>query len=134
MKRRVIDRIAIGVVLVGGLGACATASQPPPVGDRVITQSELASISSPTVYGAIGQLRPAWLGSAMPPDLTLTASGGPSVYMNRLYLGDSATLSTVRVQDVVEVRLVPPGVARARYGADNPDGAIELVTRDVAAY
>jgi hypothetical protein len=54
--------------------------------------------------------------------------------MNRLYLGDASALSSVRSRDVVEVRLIPPSVAQARYGAENPAGVIELVTKDLGAY
>lgn len=126
--------VTAGIVGLVGLAALGCATTPRAVAtDRVITAAELASLSSVTVFEAIGKLRPAWLG---PPDATGAGhvTPLPSVYMNRLYLGDPGALGSVRVQDVVEVRLVPPSVARDRYGARNPAGAIELVTRDVGAY
>jgi hypothetical protein len=115
------------------LSACATAPRDGTSRDRVITRSELAAAGESTLYDVIGRVRPTWLGPSG------AAEGGddaslPTVYMNRLPLGGTVTLASVRARDVVEVRLITPALARDRYGADNPAGVIELVTTDVGAY
>ncbi len=125
-------KTSVAALIVLGLGACATAPRPGVNHDRVITQAELSSTPTATMYEAIWSLRPGWLGTEQ--GSRTTTGTRPSVYMNRLYLGDPAVLAQVRVQDVVEVRLIPPTLARDRYGTTNPAGAIEVVTRDVGAY
>jgi hypothetical protein len=116
-----------------GLSACATAPRDATSRDRVITRSELSAAGESTLYDVIGRVRPTWFGPGG------TDDGGddssmPTVYMNRLPLGGAGTLASVRARDVVEVRLIPPALARDRYGTDNPAGVIELVTTDVGAY
>lgn len=124
---------AWALAFVTGLSACATAPRDDTSHDRVITRSELSAAGESTLYDVIGRVRPTWLGAGK------AADGGddaflPTVYMNRLPLGGTVTLASVRARDVVEVRLIPPALARDRYGADNPAGVIELVTADVGAY
>lgn len=136
--------LAMGGVLLM-VAACATAPRPGVNHDRVITRSELASASGASMYEAIGSLRPGWLGPEGPPAVQAYGLAAevpveappwtaPSVYMNRLYLGDPTALARVRVRDVAEVRLISPELALDRYGSDNPAGVIEVVTRDVGAY
>lgn len=123
----------VGAILAAAVcAACAGTPRPGTSHDRVISSSELASSSSTTIHEAIDRLRPAWLGDRDTPGGRMAPA--PSVYMNRLYLGGSDVLATVRVRDVVEVRLISPDLARDRYGSRNPAGVIELVTRDVGAY
>ena len=121
----------LAIVSVALVAACASAPRPGVNHDRVITSTELRSSANDTMYEAIDRLRPAWLGGE---SVGRSGTTRPSVYMNRLYLGGPGELERVRVRDVVEVRLISPRLALDRYGADNPAGAIEVVTRDVGAY
>lgn len=131
-EQRVSLTAALSLALSLGLMACATMPPSTPYGDRVITRSEMAAAGDHSLYDLIKRVRPTWFGpkGSEPAD----DSSLPTVYMNRLPLGGPAMLTSVRARDVVEVRLIPPDLARDRYGADNPGGVIELVTADVGAY
>ena len=131
MRGTGMGRLSLLVVAAGlGLGGCATTGSGPPGHDRVISRTELTGNAEASLYETIDRLRPGWLG----PTAKRDPNGQPVIYMNRLYLGDATSLSSVRSRDVVEVRLISPAVAQARYGAHTPAGVIELVTRDIGAY
>ena len=119
------------------LCACATAGSgggtASGVRDRnVITQQELATENSTTVYEAIQHLRPEML-RLRPADQTssLTQSSGYTlnVYQDDNKIGDISVLHGMPLGLIREIRYLSPSQAMQRFGSGNPGGVIQLITR-----
>lgn len=139
-------RVVTGVVVGLAVGACSSASTPgsgtaPRRTANVITAEEIAASSAPTALELVRQLRPAWLterglrgtgGASAPGALTSQATEGPAgvvVYRDGIRLGMFASLETVPVETIREVRWLNGRDATQRYGTGHGAGAIEVLTR-----
>lgn len=139
-------RAVTGVVVALAVGACSSASTPgsgtaPRRTGNVITAEEITASSAPTALELVRHLRPAWLterglrgtgGAAAPGATTSQATEGPAgvvVYRDGVRLGMFASLETIPVETIREVRWLNGRDATQRYGTGHGAGAIEVLTR-----
>ena len=127
----------LSVMVLTACGGARGATQPS-LQSGLITEEELADVSTLTVWDAIQQLRPFMLrGRVFTPRMIPTrrepySSGQdgvrPSLILNGL-LQDLSTLRTLSAGDVVGIRFISAADATNRYGTGFLNGAIEVTLR-----
>ena len=110
--------------------ACA-----PPSGTRtardvnVITRQELEAAVAQNAYDVIQNLRPSYLRTRGTQSLDPTVSTQAWVYLDGQRYGDIATLRSMTVDAIEEIRYLNPSLATTKYGVNHTAGAIEVTTR-----
>ena len=124
----------LGVLLLPAMlitTSCATstqsASQGRSGGRNLITAEELAAAAERNVFDAVQRLRPNWLR----PRGTETALGSVPVvvYVDGMRRGGVDALSSLRLDEVTELRFLDGPDATLRYGTNVGGGVIEVITR-----
>ena len=84
-----------------------------------VTGVELQSVQAPTTLDAVRRLHPEFLRPSMrmPTMTEQTGPSGPSVYVNRTYVGDVSWLSSIPAAEVRDIAFLHPAEARIRFGA-----------------
>ena len=119
----------LAVIAVASVTACATAAPGTASGGNRLSGEELAATNSPTVYEALGLLRPEWMTGRGPVSMTNSSEARPNVYMFGSRVGGLEYLREIYVSSVAELRYWTAGEAGARFGMGNPRGVIEIVPR-----
>jgi hypothetical protein len=80
---------------------------------------ELQLVQAATTLDAVRMLHPEFLRPSMrAPTMTEQASAtGPSVYVNRTYVGDVSWLSTIPAVQIRDISFLHPTEARVRFGS-----------------
>jgi hypothetical protein len=125
-------RIKALVVLAGLTMACASASNTgtarPSKNSSVITRDEIAAANVYNAYDAVKLLRPAFLHSHGATTYSTVDNGLPKVYLNHQLYGDSESLKNLEVSAIREIRYYNGPEASSRFGLNNVNGAIEVIT------
>lgn len=97
----------------------AAALQAAPTTSRAlfITGADLQSVTAATTLDAVGQLHPEFLRVSLRADHDAT---GPSVYVDRMYLGDVSWLASIPIAEVRDIAFLHPTEARSRFGPSCP--------------
>jgi len=124
----------LGVLLLPAMlvtTSCATstqsASQGRSGGRYLITAEEVAAAAERNAFDLVQRLRPNWLR----PRGTETAQGTVPVvvYVDGMRRGGVDALSSLRLDEVTEMRFLDGPDATLRYGINVGGGVIEVVTR-----
>ena len=81
-----------------------------------ISAAELQSVEALTTLEAVRKLHPEFL-RASPRASAAAEPTGPSVYVNRTYVGDISWLSTIPIVEIRDIAFLQPAEARIRFGA-----------------
>jgi hypothetical protein len=138
-----MSRIALFIVPLAGLAACAPAKPRPtqsppsdviaaasrPTSNRqVLTQAEIrAAVGVSDAYALVQKLRPMWL--QVRGDPTVADSDGSReilVYYNGARAGGVSVLRQYEVSQLVSMRWVDPIAARSSYGGGHGRGVIAV--------
>ena len=97
---------------------------------NLITAEEIAEVrTAHNAHDAVRALRPQWL-TARPSRSTIDPQPVvPKVFLDRMELGPLATLGTVAVVDILEIRYFDAGQAMNRFGRQYNMGVIQIITR-----
>jgi len=121
---------SILIFLFAAAIACA-----PPSGTRtardvnVITRQELEAAVAQNAYDVIQNLRPSYLRTRGTQSLDPTVRTQAWVYLDGQRYGDIATLRSMTVDAIEEIRYLNPSLATTKYGVNHTAGAIEVTTR-----
>ena len=109
--------------------ACASTGGRASTGNRdVLTREEIMGTSASDLLEVVRRLRPSWLRTRG----VSSAQGGAqiAVFMDGVRMGDSPRfLSSLRPENVIEMRYVNARDATTRWGTGFPSGVIEVITR-----
>lgn len=106
--------------------ACAPAGSAPRTGAQhnLVTHLELQRAGDVSLYDALSQIRPAFLGPRTVAGATVAAPP-LQVYVGELQMMEGVThLREIMAKNVKEVRFLEPQQANARYGGNNSGGAL----------
>lgn len=122
-------RSVIPVVLLVALAAgCASTGRNGPRTSRdVLTRAELEASSQVTALRAIQQERPHWLYERG--TNSIYAPNPIQVYVDGVRSGTIETLDAIPLMSVERMRFYDATEAQARFGLNNTNGAIEVITR-----
>jgi hypothetical protein len=129
--------LAILLAAAASLSACSSGSSgtgtetgEPRPDESLITAEEIAEVrTAHNAYDAVRTLRPQWL-TARPSRSTIDPQPVvPTVFLDRMELGPLATLGTVAVVEVQEIRYFDAGQAMNRFGRQYNMGIIQIITR-----
>lgn len=119
------------VILLSGSLACASApTTGGPTNLQLITQQEIERTNARNALELIRKLRPSYLVSRgtvtinAPNDVTT-----PNVYVNGQLFGGTATLSSIMISSIAEIRLYHAGEVPPQWEQNNPSGLIAIKTR-----
>lgn len=129
MRVLTLTTLAVLAACASGSGGAAPASETARPSSDVLTAEEIQKSTASDAYEAVRLLRSAWLrrrGVATPRD---PRGGEIVVYVNGVRMGGVGSLSTIRVEQVIELRYLSASDATMRYGTGHPAGAIEVRTR-----
>ena len=123
-------RASIALLVAVSLAACAPRGAPstPHAASAFtgrsasLTADQIGQTSATTLDEAIQSLRPRYLSSRG------LINHAPQVYVDGLRYGDTATLRTIRVAHVQEVRFLAANEATLRFGGGHMAGAILVTT------
>ena len=125
---RMIRGILPVLVLVGFVAACtATGGQRTRSSRDTLTRSDLEQSMQVTAYEAIRQSRPAWL--RIRGANSINAQNPIMVYVDGNRAGTVDVLEGIPVLSIERMRFYGPPEAQARFGLNNTNGAIEVITR-----
>jgi hypothetical protein len=97
----------------------------------VITQTQFSEYHFNSAYDAVASLRANWMNTRGPDSFSHPSA--VRVYLDNVLLGDTATLKTIPVTNVVYMRYYDGVSASARWGLDHGAGVIFVSTRPMAA-
>src|SRR5262249_47505662 len=80
----------------------------------VITATDLHSVNATSTLDAVEQLHPEFL---RPSTRATNRDVGPSVYVDRLYVGDVSWLAYIQLEEVRDITFLHPTEARFRFGS-----------------
>lgn len=126
MLRRTVPALAMLT-----LAACAGAGPQgtSPKGPRAtITRQEIEDAHVQDAYEAVRRLRPQMLVTHGPASLNSPGAGQPQVYVDGVPMGGLDALSSIRPEQVKEIRWISPADATTRYGTNHTGGVIEVIT------
>lgn len=99
-----------------------------PEGRSVISFYEISQASVDNAYDIVRLLRPEWLNTRPPDEIYETQFESTTVYLDDFRYGDIASLHTVHVSTIEEIRFVSAAMATARWGPGNTMGVIQIIT------
>ncbi|MGD2218462.1 MAG: hypothetical protein PVJ64_17020 [Gemmatimonadales bacterium] len=124
---------ALAVAVAISFSACASGAGTETGGARpqedLITAEELAEVNAYNAYEAVEQLRPQWLTQRGARTFTDPTPRVPMVFLDRMEYGELASMRTVVVSDVAEIRYYDGREAVARFGVEYEGGIIQIITR-----
>lgn len=129
--------LAILLAAAASVSACSSGSSgtgtetgEPRPDQNLITAEEIAEVrTAHNAHDAVRALRPQWL-TPRPSRSTIDPKPiVPTVFLDRMELGPLATLGTVAVVDVREIRYFDAGQAMNRFGKQYNTGVIQIITR-----
>jgi hypothetical protein len=128
-----LARFAAALILAASAVGCGSAggarqTSAPRSSANVLVATDLEKDASTNLYDAIQRLRPEWFRRA----LVRTSTGAPgiSVYLDNQRAGTLDVLRQFQPNSVASVRYYSASEAQSRFGIDNLNGAIQIVTRD----
>lgn len=92
-----------------------------------ITADEARETGASNAYDVVQSLRPMWLRTRG--TQSVTQDVGIAIYLDNTRLGGLETLRQVGVADVESIQYYSAAQAQARWGQDNAQGAIVVVTK-----
>ena len=125
--------IAVFGVLALVLMGCGSARETGkmPASREVLTAEEISRTSALTAYEAVQMLRPAFL-KAQGPKAVLSSPRStiyPVVYLNGAYHGELASLKSLYVSDIQDIRYIEPQQATIMFGTGHVAGIIMVNTK-----
>lgn len=97
---------------------------------NLLTAEEIAEArTAHNVYEAVQQLRPQWLTPRPSRSTSDPTPRVPMAFLDRMELGALATMRTIAVSEVREIRYFDGGEAVARFGRQYDAGVIQIITR-----
>lgn len=135
MRRLMLVVMACGAAACGGktpAGSAADNARPTPAlrrDNNVVMGDEILRHGGHNLHEVLRALRPAWFRSA-PTRMTTGAvyADAVSVYIDGRRIGTPANLSEIPVSQVIQVRFYSASEAQGRFGLDNLQGAIDVIT------
>jgi outer membrane receptor for ferrienterochelin and colicin len=126
-----MGRTARLLVMSLAILACARASSGPGTGDRdIITEEELATVSTMNAFEAVQKLRGNFLSNRGKTTILGKASSAmPMVYLDGVRFGELPSLRGISTTTVQSIRLYRAWEAQQRYGNDVMGGVIEVTTK-----
>jgi hypothetical protein len=95
-----------------------------------ITAAELQSVEAFTTLDAVRKLHPEFLRASARANAAAEPTG-PSVYVNRNYVGDVTWLSTIPIAEIRNIAFLHPTEARMRFGSScQCGGGVVVVQTD----
>lgn len=114
-----VSPLVLGLLLAACSASTPAGDVPAKTTSRdLLTADEIKTIDAQTAYDAIKRLRPRFL----TPGQNRTP---PVVYINGRKT-DLRELTTLRAEEIMEVRYYEPGEATTRYGTGHLGGALEI--------
>lgn len=133
-KLMVVLTMALGTVACGGGGTAAAADDARPApgprrSSNVVTAEEIQRHGGNNLYDILRALRPAWFRTS-PTRMTMGAVyvDAIAVYVDGRRVGTPDNLNEIPVPAVMQVKFYSASEAQGRFGLDNLQGAIEVVT------
>ena len=123
-----------GLAVFAVVGACSVRSKERTTAssDRsVITQTQFGEYHFNSAYDAVASLRANWMNTKGPDSFSHPSA--VRVYLDNVFLGDTATLKTIPVTSIAYMRYFDGIAASARWGLDHGAGVIFVSTRPMAA-
>ncbi len=122
-------RSLLTVVLVGCMAGCSSGGTSRTSTSRdVITLEEIRSVNVTNAFEVVERLRPNFFTSRGPQSILLTQQNVPLVYLNGTRYGTVESLTTIRVEQLREIRLYRPSDASTTFGPDHTGGVIAVKT------
>lgn len=123
-----ISPLALAAFMVSG---CAThpATAPSPARSDTITADQIVKSEATNAYEVIERLKPSFLASRGPTDLTNASPTLPNVYVDDVPYGPMSTLTTIAATDIAMIRLYRAWEATYKFGTGNMGGVIDVYTR-----
>lgn len=121
-------RLILPLVLLLAAGACtATGGSGSRSSRDMLTRVDLEASMQVNAFDAIRQERPMWLRTRGPNSFN---SDNPiMVYIDGNRAGSLEVLQGIPLMTVERLRFYDPPEAQARFGLNNTNGAIEVITR-----
>ena len=117
------------VLLFMGLLGCTSGEGSRSTTSRdVITLEEIRSVNGTNAFEVVERLRPNFFTSRGPQSILYTQPNVPVVYLNGARYGTVESLTTIRADQLKEIRLFRPSDASAIYGPDHRGGVIAVKT------
>ena len=124
-------RSLLVVLLLGHAVGCTSSGAPRSTASRdVITLDEIRSVNVTNAFEVVERLRPNFFTSRGPQSMLLTQQNVPVVYLNGTRYGTVESLTTLRVEQLKEIRLYRPSDASTTYGPGHTGGVIAVKTTE----
>ena len=121
-------RWVAALVLVAVAAGCASTGRSSPRTSRdLLTRAELEASTQVTAMEVIRQARPHWLYTRGTNSVNLP--NPIQVYIDGVRAGSLDTLEGMPVMGIERMRFYDATEAQARFGMNNTNGAIEVITR-----
>ncbi len=112
------------------LGCASSGVEKAPRRSRnVITEDEIQNFTSLTAYEVVQRLRPAWLRGRGGRTAAAPAGHFAYIFVDGSPYGELQSLQGFRVEQIQELRYVPPQDAVTRYGGEYMGGVILVTTK-----
>ena len=121
-------RAFASLLILLSLSACASTGSSRTQGSRnVLTRADLEESMQVNAYEAVRQARPMWLRPRGANSINVPTP--IIVYVDGMRTGGVDALSGIPVLAVERIRFYDGPEAQARFGLNNTNGAIEVITR-----
>ena len=125
--------LAILLAAAASVAACSsgagTETGEPRPDQSLITAEEIAETRVHNAYEAVQALRPQWLTRRASRTLADATPRVPTVFLDRMELGPLASMRSVAVTDIQEIRFHDGRQAMNRFGIEYDSGIIQIITR-----
>jgi hypothetical protein len=115
------------IMIPAALASCASGG-----GERsgsspdLISAEDLEGMSVSSAYEAIRRLRPRWLTTRGTQSIQDSSAGQPVVFVDDIRFGDTSSLQSMRISDIVSIRYINARDATTRFGTGYSGGIISV--------
>ncbi len=127
MLRRMLGPVLAGLAIAACASAPSQGTRPKGARDT-ITRQEILDANVQDAYEAVRRLRPQMLTTHGSVSIRSPGADQPIVYVDGVRMGGLDALSSIRAEQVMEIRWISPSDATTRYGTDHTGGVIEVIT------
>lgn len=96
---------------------------------NVITAEEIETVRAANAYELISKLRANFLRSRGQNSVLLKQPKEPTVFLDTVEFGPIASLRTIPVSNIAEIRFIEGWDATTKYGTNHVSGVIQITTR-----
>ncbi len=122
-------RYLLVLTVAACMGGCGSGETSKSSSSRdIITLEEIRSINAINAFEVVERLRPNFFTSRGPQSILLSQQNVPVVYLNGARYGTVESLTSIRAEQLKEIRLYRPSDASATYGPDHTGGVIAVKT------